>query len=150
MDIDIDTTSIARMAARYAGAGPIVLDELRKSMDRSVLAVEASAKRVVPVKTGNLRRSITHEVRATGGGMVGKVGTNVPYAERVEKGRGPVVATRAKVLRFEINGQVIYRKRVGPAKGKPYLRPAITANRARIDREFAQVPKRVLQRLGAR
>jgi hypothetical protein len=150
MDIDVDAGSLVRMAQRYRGAGPIVVDELDKAMTRSVLAVERSSKQLAPVKTGTLRRSLTHEVRAGAGGIVGVVGTNLPYARIVEEGRGPVVARNARVLRFVVNGQVIYRRSVGPAKGKPYLKPALVANRAKIEREFAQVPRRVLARLGAR
>lgn len=163
MDIDVDTSSIARMATRYAGAGPVVVEEMRTAMNRSVLTVEASAKRVVPVDTGNLRRSITHEVTATGGGLIGKVGTNVPYARYVEEGRSAGSMPPPDALARDLQGgwlrrhgisndlafvvaRAIARRGIRP---RPYLKPAITTNRARIEREFAQVPKRVLARIGA-
>lgn len=148
MDIDVDMSQIAKMGARYAGAAPIVKEEMTTAMNRSVLMVEGSAKRIVPVKTGNLRRSLTHEVRATGGGVIGVVGTNVKYARIVEEGRGPVVARAGGMLRFEIGGQVIFRNRVGPAKGKPYLKPGLRANQARIEREFDGAIIRVVRRIG--
>lgn len=46
------------------------------------------------------------------------------YASFVEEGRGPVVASPGKVLRFEIDGEVFYRKRVRAAKARPFLGPA--------------------------
>jgi phage gpG-like protein len=52
-----------------------------------VTMIEGAAKKTVAVDTGNLRRSITHEVTASGGFIVGRVGTNVPYAKVVEEGR---------------------------------------------------------------
>ena len=41
--------------------------------------VEASAKRHAPVRTGNLRRSIYHEVNRHGTSWITRVGTNVRY-----------------------------------------------------------------------
>lgn len=47
-----------------------------------------------------------------------------PYATYVENGR-PGIRTQGKgVLRFVINGQVFYRKSVGPAKPRPFMKPA--------------------------
>lgn len=37
------------------------------------------------------------------------------YFQYVIEGRGPVEARKAKALRFEVDGKVIFRKRVGPA-----------------------------------
>lgn len=58
----------------------------------------------------------------------------VPHLRWAWKGRGPVVAKRGKVLRFVINGQVFFRRRVGPSKpnafperAKAQMRPQIVA-----------------------
>lgn len=48
-------------------------------------AGEAAAKEFVPVDTGNLRRSITHEVHG-GDKPFGRVGTNIRYAIYQELG----------------------------------------------------------------
>ena len=147
MDFDVDTAQIDAWAARLKGADAVVRDELVGAMHRSVLTLEAKAKANAPVKTGTLRRSITGVVQPGGGAVRGVVGTNVPYARYVHDGRGPVVA-HGKALRFEIGGQVLFRKRVGPAKGKPFLRDAFAASTAAILREFAQVIPRAARRLG--
>lgn len=145
------------MAAKYAGSGPLVVDEITKAMNRSVLSVERSAKQVVPVDTGTLRRSITHEVRPSPGMVVGRVGSNQPYAKIVEEGRTPGAMPPAGVLlgwmarkNIPAEREFLIRRAINRRKiARPYLKPAITANRAAIDREFAQVPRRVLRRLGA-
>lgn len=53
-------------------------------LEKACLVVENAAKSKVPVDTGNLRSSITHEVE----GNEGVVGTNVEYAPYVEFGTG--------------------------------------------------------------
>lgn len=147
MDITVDTSQLEAMARRYAGARPIVEAETRNAMNRATVIVQGTARQLVPVDTGRLRASIATEIRGTGGGVVGVVGSNVKYARIVEEGRGPVVA-KGRALRFEIGGQIIFRKSVGPAKGKPYLRPALQRNRARIGREFDTALKRIMARIG--
>lgn len=151
------------MATKYAGAGPIVVDEITKAMNRSVLSVERSAKQVVPVDTGTLRRSITHEVRPSPGMVVGRVGSNVPYARYVEEGRAAGSMPPPDALARDLQGgwlrrhgipnelafvvaRAIARRGIKP---RPYLKPAIKTNRMAIEREFAQVPRRVIRRLGA-
>ena len=42
------------------------------------------------------------------------------YAGWVNSGRGPVFARTAKALRFEINGQLFFRRSAGPAKAQHF------------------------------
>ena len=42
----------------------------------------------------------------------------------LEYGRGPVYPVEAKALAFYYEGELIFRKRVGPAKAKPFVAPA--------------------------
>lgn len=49
------------------------------------------------------------------------------YAQYVEYGRGPVRAINAKALRFVIDGQVFFRKSVGPMKAQPFVNASIKA-----------------------
>lgn len=48
--------------------------------------IEAEAKLRTPVKTGNLRRNITHSVESDDKKSVVNVGTNVEYAPVIELG----------------------------------------------------------------
>lgn len=56
----------------------------QRLMNRIVILVEAESKRATPVRTGTLRRSITHRVEASG--ERGVIGTNVRYARFVHYG----------------------------------------------------------------
>ena len=58
--------------------------DVSKALEKACFIVENTAKALVPVDTGNLRNSITHEVY----GNEGVVGTNVEYAPYVEFGTG--------------------------------------------------------------
>ena len=59
---------------------------LSGALDKACIGVEGSAKRRAPVRSGNLRNSITHVVKMEE--FTGYVGTNVPYAPYVEIGTG--------------------------------------------------------------
>jgi hypothetical protein len=125
-------STAAAIAAQLRG---IVARGKVEAMTRAVLAVEAQVKRETPVRTGNLRRSITHRVEQ--GGNRGVIGTNASYARAVHEGRGPVVARRGHVLAFTIGGKKIFRRRVGPAKGNPFLVRGLEAARGDVERELA-------------
>jgi hypothetical protein len=56
------------------------LVKMEKAMEEILLMVEADAKMIAPVKTGTLRRSITHEQQTEGDKVYGAVGSNVEYA----------------------------------------------------------------------
>ncbi|MDI3282118.1 HK97 gp10 family phage protein [Polyangium sp. 15x6] len=77
------------------------------------------AKRLVPRKSGALEKSI--DVERTGPKVSLVAGAE--YAHWVEHGRGPVVA-KGKALRFVINGETVFRRRVGPAAARPFMAPA--------------------------
>ena len=79
-------------------------------LSKAALLVERSAKQFVPVQTGTLKRSITHEFR---GKHTVAVGSNVEYAPYVELGTSKMTA-------------------------KPYLRPALEANRKEIRKLLKQ------------
>lgn len=59
------------------------------------------------IRTGTLRRSITHEVEKTSTGIVGRVGTNVKYAPHLEFGTSKMAA-------------------------RPFIRPKFAENEKRI------------------
>lgn len=102
-------------------------DKLRGVMTKSVLVVENRAKKLVPVVTGRLRASITHEVFKSLSGYSGRVGTNVEYAPSVEFGGGAkkvvkTVKTKAgKDFNIRASG-----------KAKPYLFPALKESKGDI------------------
>lgn len=141
MSFAVDASDFDRFGNRVQGAERIVGNVLTRGVDRLTIATEGFAKEGVGVRTGTLRRSLAHVPASFAGGVAtGSVGTNVPYARIHEEGRGPVVA-RGKALRFTVGGKTIYRKRVGPAAGRWYMKKA----RARV----APLLRREAQRMGA-
>ena len=78
-------------------------DAVERSLTRIGSAAEGYAKKECPVDTGNLRNSITNEVRSSEKAVY--IGTNVEYAAYVELG-----TTRTKA--------------------KPYLKPAAAEHSA--------------------
>lgn len=158
MEIDVDVRSIVRMGHTYQAAAPIVADEATKSMYRAVIPIEREAKHLVPTDTHDLQRSLTHEVKATSGMVVGKVGTNKSYGKIVEEGRTPgLMPPEGKLLgwmgRHGIAPELefVIRRAINRAKKpRPYLKPALEKNLAAISREFGQIPARVMKRLAAK
>lgn len=68
-----------------------IIEATRQCITRVALLLGNKAKRklsddVLKVRTGRLRRSITHEVRQEGDQIIGIVGTNVNYAAAHEFG----------------------------------------------------------------
>lgn len=85
------------------------------ALTASALIVEGQAKALVPVDTGNLKGSITHEVKE----KEARVGTNVEYAPFVELGTSKMAA-------------------------QPYLNPALEMNRSNIKKIFASAIKEAM------
>ena len=80
---------------------------VQRAIEKGCLSIEADAKQVCPVRTGNLRASIHTEIQP----LRGEVGTNVQYAPYVEFGTSKQVA-------------------------QPYLEPAFLKNKDRIINEI--------------
>lgn len=72
------------LAAKFDKAGPDFLDIKLRLLKRMTITAEGAAKKVTPVDTGTLRRSITHRVEPTA--THGVIGTNVEYARFVHDG----------------------------------------------------------------
>ena len=150
-----DFTSVTKMAGTYKGGAEIVRGETVKGITRSVIQVEADAKRLVPTDTHTLQRSLTHEVTTASGNVTGRAGTNLHYAKVVEDGRTPGRMPPAGALlgwmrrhgidaRYEFPVRRAINRRKRP---RPYLKPALAKNRAAISREMDQVLRRIATRL---
>ncbi len=117
--------------------GPVGKDILRRT-----LAVEAAAVIYCPIDEGPARASIGHEVTRDEHGLVGIVGSNLDYFIHIERGTGifeetiPGVASSPNkgrritakdggMLRFEIGGEVFYRKSIKGMRPHAPLRRGI-------------------------
>lgn len=80
-----------------------VQSAVEKSIGRSVLKLQREVKQnrlsgqVLNVRTGNLRRSIHHQVTSSGGLVVGEVNTNVRYGAAHEYGFAGTVNVKASM-----------------------------------------------------
>lgn len=94
----------------------------------------------IGVRTGNLRRSITAQVKEDGNDVVGSLYSNVDYARIHEEGGNipaHIIRPRYRMaLKFVVDGKTLFRKSVlSPARyqqAHPYLRPSINENLERI------------------
>ena len=78
-----------------------------RTVTEGVLALEAAIKvnvsgKILRVRSGRLRASITHRVQQTPDGIEGRVGPNVPYA-RIHEFGGVIRPKRSKHLTIPIN-----------------------------------------------
>lgn len=101
---------------------------LRSGINAAIISLESSIKKdylsgqLANAITGNLRRSVFSRMVDDRNGLVG-VGAEAPYAIFVNDGTRPhiIEARNAKALRFEMGGNVLYRRMVNHPGTKPTL-----------------------------
>ncbi len=125
-------------ALRKIDGNTLLAAPLRRALTQSALLVEGNAKRLVPVDTGNLRRSITYRVDSRPIPLFAEIGTNAPYAVFVHEGRKagkmpPTSALLGWARRHGRNPFAVARS-IGRRgiRGKPFLRNALTQARGQI------------------
>lgn len=103
-EIEIRFEINRRQLVEFTGSSTV-----QEGMGKVAQYVETEAKRHAPVRTGNLRRSIYHEVTKDGLTWVARVGTNVKYGIFQEVGTRfhpphpylrPALSSLRKQLRF--------------------------------------------------
>lgn len=106
-------------------------EAIKRGLEKAALIVEADAKKHVPVKTGNLRNSITHKVD----GNEAIIGSNVEYAPYVEAGTGAAVGGRATPWVYFSLRDGEFRRTSGQ-EATHFLEEAVTNNVSKIERAF--------------
>lgn len=107
--------------------GEDIADALLKSMK----PIQVRAKGLAPFDTHNLRTSIDTEVeRANNSSVVGRTGTNVEYARRIELG---FVGTDSLGRRYN-------------QSGKPYLAPAARMEETNILKRMADESNKLIKK----
>lgn len=116
---------------------------VERALTKSCLMIEADAKENCPVDDGQLRQSITHEVKD----LTGAVGTNVHYAPYVHQGTGIYAVNgdgrKTKWSYQDENGE--WHTTIGQHP-KPFLENALDANRKKIKETFKEEIKREVKR----
>lgn len=148
----VDTKPLLDMARQFENGATIAQEELRVAMEAGTKDLYGDVKDVTPrCRTGKLQESLQEKVVQSGKDIAGEVkslGSIAPYNHLVQDGRGPVVAKKGKALRIVFcDGTVIYRKRVGPAKGNDFMRKGLQKAQPGIITRFEQAEARIVRRL---
>lgn len=90
---------------------------IRRLLEKAADFAEETMKKKAPKRTGRLRRSIRKRV----GRFEAEIGPTVPYAVYVEYGTRPHIIrpVRARALRFEVEGEVVFARLVRHPGTKP-------------------------------
>ena len=126
--LEIEVVGLRDLQGRFAAATRELQTRRREELKGLGARVVDAIAAEVPVRTGRLQRGIGYRVRRDGKVMELAVTSEAPYTIIVLRGRGPVVARRAKALRFEPGppgSGFIFRKRVGPAAANPFMARAL-------------------------
>lgn len=128
VDSDAALKGLAQMQADVLASVRQLLGQLA-----ALAATQARSTTSFKDRTGALRKSIRRGERGPWAQFVKVGGKDAPYAVFIEAGSRPheIKARRAKFLRFEQNGQIVFRKRVF----HPGTRPARFMESARDSAE---------------
>lgn len=146
--VQVDTREVT---ARYVRLTEDVRGRIRAVIikDNPILAGKVRANlsgRVLNVRSGKLLNSIRNEMVENATSIYGRVySQGVPYAGIHERGGVTrphvIVPVRAKALRFEVGGKVVFAQRVNHPGSKiparPYLAPALAEMTPQILRDLA-------------
>lgn len=117
---------------------------INRALTKSCLMVESQAKINCPVDDGQLRQSITSEVK----GFVGAIGTNVEYAPYVHQGTGVYAVNgdgRTDVPWCYQDAKGEWHSTIGQ-QPNPFLERALDANREDILDTFKEEIKREVEK----
>lgn len=157
MSATITIQGLDKLQAGVAAAPATLAREVRTALVAGSKAVIATARELVPRDEGKLADSITHAITGGGADLTSTIGPTLAYGIVVEKGRTPgkppppIAAIRAWGLRhgFEERSLFILARAIGikGTKARPFLRPALERNQARVVAEFAKVGIAVVVRM---
>lgn len=111
----VDLRPLATFLDAAAQALDAAVDE---ALAQAAEEVIKAAKERLSDPSGPLANSIVYDPASK------VVVATSPYANFVEAGRGPIVAAPGRAIRLVINGETVFRRRVGPARARPFMGPA--------------------------
>lgn len=151
MSVTVTIEGLERLQAGVVAAPATLEREVRAGMVASSKIVEATQREMAPKFSGTLIGSIASTITATSA----TIGPRAPYAQYVERGRGPgkpppVSAVEPWARAHGIDPFLLARAigRRG-TKPHPFVQPSLERNVSRIVAEFQNVGLRVVARMAA-
>lgn len=129
-------------------------EEVASGLQQASLDVEGQAKRLAPVRTGNLRRSIGSTVAPIGGNATGVIFASAKYAPFVEYGTRPHTPPLAAIQRWASRkglpaGAIWMAIRQKGTKPHPFMEPALEAKRGSVLQRMQQAIDAAVKRMTA-
>jgi hypothetical protein len=148
----IDISQVMAMSRTFDNGPTIVQKEILLGMEGGVTDLYGDVRDLTPkCRTSDLQRSLQKQITQSARTTVGTVkslGSVAPYNDIVHGGRGPVVAKPGKMLRLVLcNGQVLFRKRVGPAKANPFMDKGLDRAAPKIFKRIDAATERIVFQL---
>lgn len=138
---------LSKLLNKLDALGGNTQEALRVGIHQGVKLVQADAKNLCPVgESGRLRNSIEGETELkSGGGVVGKVSTNVEYAPYVEFGTGQRGESSPSPPKADID--LNYRQDWTGMDAQPFLYPALKQNEEAVHKKIAASIRKEIRRL---
>lgn len=155
----MDVREVRKLARKMGqDAERAFLDEMKLSFGRAITVARREANRLIKGgESSNLARSSAQEVRIYGIDIEAKANWDAarspegfPYAAAVDRGRKAFGPVRAKALRFEVGGQVVFAKWVRAAPAQNFTGRGLRAAGPRIVGEVNAGIARWADRMAAR
>lgn len=117
MPYEIKIQNLNELREAFKKSPQITDKELQKATKDAGKFILSAEKSEVPIKTGQLRRSITLEYKP----ITASIYPTVKYAVPVHEGSRPhvILPTKSKVLRFRVGNKWIYARKVNHPGNKP-------------------------------
>jgi len=144
MPYEIKIQNLEELRAAFKKAPETASKELEKATKEAGKQILATEKSEVPIKTGQLRRSITLDYKP----ISVSIYPTVKYALPVHEGSKPhvIVPTAKKVLRFKVGGQWIYARRVyhPGSKGNKFVERTVSKSENPINKLFDKALENII------
>ena len=152
----VQIKNLPELQARFRHAPAITAKHVLTAGNKSLIALQGTAKGLAPVDTSRLRQSIqVSPLRRMGNVLSGSVGTGVKYAEAQETGTGiygprkrPITAKSGKYLTFKTkDGRWVRTKSVKGVRGRFYMKGSVERNQGKINTYFEQAAANIARDL---
>jgi hypothetical protein len=145
----IDISEVRKLAYDICkgAAQKFVIEELVTAGQRSGIHARNKANALIKNQSNALKNSAEINTRLRRDDITTVVEWKATHAKWVDRGRKAFAVKKAKALRFEIDGEVLYRHSVGPAKAQNFTGRGLQAAEALIIAEHQRAADRIGTRL---